>query len=179
MHQTNGVFANLFTSDCMDQMYSKIYSDSMTSDPWNPSKPWKTPEMVDTPEKVPEIPRKLGWSLKKIWKKVCKNWYLVQNDCSCGHIFNFGSYIFVWGLFFQFSQVCVHPGKQSFTKGFKGTWKTINWQRNCPGGCHYQLLNCWFISLITPLTGIIIEISALAEAGLLHLVIIAVLVVLI
>ena len=50
-------------------------------------------------------------------------------------------------LFFPFSPVCVHPGKQSLSTGFKGTWKTINWYRNCPGGCQYQLLNCWYISI--------------------------------
>ena len=50
-------------------------------------------------------------------------------------------------LFFPFSPACVHPGKQSLSKGFKGTWKTIIWHRNCPGGCQYQLLNCWYMSI--------------------------------
>ena len=40
-------------------------------------------------------------------------------------------------LFFLFSPVCVHPGKQSLSKGCKSTWKTINWHRNCPRGCQY------------------------------------------
>ena len=96
---------------------------------------------------------------EKNWKKACKNHRLVQNDCSGGHIFNFGFWIFVCGgqllswfiasltLFFQFSPVCVHPGKQSLSKGFKDTQKIINWHRNCSGGCQYQLLNCWYMSM--------------------------------
>ena len=50
-------------------------------------------------------------------------------------------------LFFPFSPVCVHPGKWSLSKAFKGTWKTTNWNRICPGGCQYQLLNCWYTSI--------------------------------
>ena len=47
-------------------IYHVYYYWRLASNPW---KPWKTPEMVDTPEKVPEIPWKLGWSLKKYEKK--------------------------------------------------------------------------------------------------------------
>ena len=50
-------------------------------------------------------------------------------------------------IFFPFSPVCIHLGKQWLFKGFKATWKTINWHRNCPGGCQYQLLNCWYASI--------------------------------
>ena len=50
-------------------------------------------------------------------------------------------------LFFPFSPVCVHPGKESLSKGFKGISKTITWHRNCPGGCQYQFLNCWYTSI--------------------------------
>ena len=46
--------------------------------------------MVDTPQKVPEIPWTLGWSLKKFEKKAHENGCLVRNDCSGGGIFNFG-----------------------------------------------------------------------------------------
>ena len=50
-------------------------------------------------------------------------------------------------LFFPFPLVWVHPGKQSLSKGFKGTCKTSNWHRNCPGECQYQLVNCWYTSI--------------------------------
>ena len=46
--------------------------DSVASDPWNSWKPWKTPEMVDTPEKVPKLPWKMKWSLEKYEKKPAK-----------------------------------------------------------------------------------------------------------
>ena len=42
-----------------------MYNIRVASDPW---KPWKTPGMVNTPEKVPEIRWKLEWSLKKYEK---------------------------------------------------------------------------------------------------------------
>ena len=35
-------------------------SNRVTSDPWNPWKPLKIPEMVGTPKKVPEVPWELG-----------------------------------------------------------------------------------------------------------------------
>ena len=47
-------------------------SNRVASDPWNPRKPLKIPEMVDTPEKVPEIPWKLAESLKKYENKPVK-----------------------------------------------------------------------------------------------------------
>ena len=128
----------------------------VVSDPW---KPWKTPEMVHTPEKVPEVLWKLGWSLKNYEKKSPQK--LVFSQKWLFHwlypLFSFLNFckqqaiiIIVYyftHLFFPFSPVCVHPGKQSLSKGFKGTSKTITWHRNCPGGCQYQFLNCCYISI--------------------------------
>ena len=115
--------------------------------PWNGWYPWKGP--WDT--------LKIGMVPEKIWKKARENWRLVRNDCSGGYIFKFGSWIFACGgqlslyvasltYFFHFP-VYFHPGKQSLSKGFKGTWQTIKWHRNCPGGCQYQLLNCSYTSI--------------------------------
>ena len=58
--------------------------------PPKPLKNVKNPEMIDTLEKVPEIPWKWGWSMKK-YEKSLENWCLVWNDFSDDHIINFGS----------------------------------------------------------------------------------------
>ena len=113
--------------------------------------------MVDIPEKVPKIPRLLGWSLKKYEKSLQKlaftpkwlfRWPYLQfwflNFCLQRAIIIVCCFTH---LVFPFSPVCVHPGKQSLSTGFKDTWKTINWYRNCPGEYQYQLLNCWYISI--------------------------------
>ena len=42
---------------CLAREIKEDTSNRVVSNPW---KPLKTPEMVDTPEKVPEIPWKLG-----------------------------------------------------------------------------------------------------------------------
>ena len=65
------------------RLYSGVFLPHMNfyflrfaSDPW---KPWKIPVMVDTSEKVPEIPWKLGWSLEKYLKKPAKISVWVRN----------------------------------------------------------------------------------------------------
>ena len=65
---------------CLVREIKEERSNSVASDPWNPWKRLKTPEMIDTSEKVPEIPWKLGESLEKFEKKPVKieimTWHL-------------------------------------------------------------------------------------------------------
>ena len=103
--------------------------------PENWDGPWKN--ILKSPQKSPFSPK---WLLR--WPYL-QFWFL--NFCLRRAIF-ITVYYFTH-LIFPFSSVCVHPGKQSLSKDFKGTWKTINWHRNCPGGCQYQLLNCWYTSI--------------------------------
>ena len=111
----------------------------VASDPW---KPWKNPEMIDTPGKVPEIPWKLRWSLKKYEKMLAKigiySEMIVPVAISSILVPKFspatGNYhhcILLHSLVFSIFPVCDHPGKQSCSKRFKDTWKIINWHRNC------------------------------------------------
>ena len=44
---------------CLAREIKEDTSDRVASDPWNPWNPLNTPQMVDTPEKVPEISWKL------------------------------------------------------------------------------------------------------------------------
>ena len=105
----------------------------------------KYPEHWNDPWKnLKKSPQTLLFSLKwLLWWPYLQFWCL--NFCQWWAIIIM-VYCFTH-LFFQFSSVCVHRCKQSLSKGFKGTWKTINWHRNCPGGCQYQLLNCWYMSI--------------------------------
>ena len=93
--------------------------------------------MIKTPRKSAFSPNWMfRWPYFQFWfLKLCVRWAII-----------FILYCFT-NLFFPFSPACVHPGKQSLSKGLKGTWKTINWHRNCPGGCQYQLLNYWYTSI--------------------------------
>ena len=108
MHPYSSVHIN-----CKNRLFS------VASDPWNPWKSWKSSETVDTPEKVPERPRNMGWSLKNMKKKTCENLHLVQNDSCGGHQFCFLyfylrqaitviAYCFT-DLFFPLYPICVHP----------------------------------------------------------------------
>ena len=58
---------------CLAREIKEDTSNRVTSNPWNLWKPLKTPEMVDTPEKVPEIPWKLGQSLKNMKTSLLKS----------------------------------------------------------------------------------------------------------
>ena len=129
----------------------------VTSDPWIPWKSWKSPEMVDTPEKVPEIPWRLGWTPNKYEKSpkrlvLSPKWFfwLYLQFWFLHFCLRWVIITIVYGfthLYFPFSSDCADPGKQSLSKGFKGTWITISWHRNYPGGCQYKLLNCWYTSI--------------------------------
>ena len=50
----------LMLAKCLARVIKEDTSKRVASNPWNLWKPLKTPEMVDTPEKVTEIPWKLG-----------------------------------------------------------------------------------------------------------------------
>ena len=132
-----------------------VASTGWSATPENPEKPlkWfiplkrslKYPENWDDPWKI------MKKSLQKLVfsQKLLFHWSYPQfsflNFCKQQAIIII-VYCFTH-LFFPFSPVCVHPGKQSLSKGFKGTSKTITWHRNCPGGCQYQFLNCWYTSI--------------------------------
>ena len=129
-------------------------TNKVVSDPW---KPWKNPKMVDTPEKVPEIPWKLGWSLKKHEKKPAKIGVLSEMIVAVAissilvpkfsHASGNYYHCLLLRRIFLFIQVNSHCPRASRALENKGTWKTINWHRNCPVGCQYQLLNCWYTSI--------------------------------
>ena len=57
---------------CLAREIKEDTSNRVASDPWNPWKPLKNPEMVDTPEKVPEISWKLELSLKNMKTRLLK-----------------------------------------------------------------------------------------------------------
>ena len=86
-------------------------------------------------------------------KKAYENWRLIQNNCSsgrncCRNCCQCQAIIIIvyclTHLFFPFSSFCVHPGKHSLSKGFKGTWKTINWHRNVQEDAS---INSWTVGI--------------------------------
>ena len=81
-------------------------------------------------------PKWLFWIYLQVWVlHFCLRWVIITTVYGLSH------------LFYPFSSDCAHPGKQPLSKGFKGTWITISWHRNHPGGCQYKLLNCWYTSI--------------------------------